>query len=59
MLFVSWAAQNVKIYANQINYASHHGRPIHLDDGSSGFEIYDNTIKVTSQNGNGFLRFRR
>jgi hypothetical protein len=49
-MFVSWQQSNVKIYANKISYASHHGRPIHLDDSSSGFEIYDNDIKITSQN---------
>jgi hypothetical protein len=49
-LFVSWAAHDVKIYRNQIDYASHHGRPILLDNGSSNFEVYDNFIRVTSQN---------
>lgn len=49
-VFVSWGQSNVKIYRNTIRFASHHGRIFHLDDSSSGFEINDNRVTVTSRN---------
>lgn len=49
-LFISWQQRDVKIYSNRINFASQHGRIFHLDDSTSGFEIHDNHVTVTSQN---------
>ena len=49
-IFVSWGSDNAKILRNTINYASDHGRPILLDNGSSGIEVADNFIRITSQN---------
>jgi hypothetical protein len=49
-LFISWQQRDAKIYSNRIRYASQHGRIFHLDDSTSGFEIYDNHVTVTSEN---------
>jgi hypothetical protein len=49
-IFVVWNRSKGKIYNNTINFASHHGRPILLDNGSANFEIYNNFFTITSQN---------
>ncbi len=49
-VFVSWSKDNVKVHDNIIEYASRHGRIIHIDNGSDGWKVYNNSITVTSQN---------
>jgi hypothetical protein len=49
-IFVSWSKADGKILGNTIDYASIHGRPILLDNGSRRWEVADNDIRVTSRN---------
>jgi hypothetical protein len=49
-IFVSWSKSDGKILGNTIDYASIHGRPILLDNGSKRWEVADNYVRVTSRN---------